>query len=93
MKTRLIILLGLSSALCLSACQSTKTLLGKRDNGSLDYRQTQKLDPILLPQEQRAPMPIFVPIYDTPDITSEQVDPFTNATGTQYQLPKPPTVR
>ena len=44
--------LVLGSTLVLSGCQATKNLLGKRDNGSLDYQQSEKLAPIELPAAQ-----------------------------------------
>lgn len=33
----------LGSTLVLSGCQSAKNLLGKRDNGSLEYQQSKSL--------------------------------------------------
>ena len=51
----------LGSTLVLSGCQSAKNLLGKRDNGSLEYQQSKKLVPIELPANKE-PAP-FVPLY------------------------------
>ena len=76
----------LGSALVLSGCQSTKELLGKRDNGSLDYQQSKKLAPIELPAAQE-PVP-FVPLYATPNAGVNTLE-LQNASGNQYQLPKP----
>lgn len=74
----------------LTGCQSIKNVLGKRDNGSLDYLHATKLDPIRLPaQQQTAP---FVPLYEVPTVSGEVI-PSTNDSGKQYQLPRPPQVR
>ena len=78
--------LVLGSTLVLSGCQATKNLLGKRDNGSLDYQQSKKLAPIELPAAQEtAP---FVPLYSTPN-TGANTLTLQNESGNQYQLPKP----
>ncbi len=77
-------------AIALTGCSATKNLLGKRDNGSLDYRTAQKIDPIKLPANQ--PSAEFVPLYQTPTVTGD-VPAFTNESGKQYALPKPPSVR
>ena len=78
--------LVLGSTLVLSGCQSTKNLLGKRDNGSLDYQQSKKLAPIELPAAQEtAP---FVPLYSTPNAGANTLT-LQNESGNQYQLPKP----
>lgn len=90
MKILILSTVFLASMITLAGCQTIKSTLGKRDNGSLDYRKTQKLDPIRLPQGQQAAT--FVPLYDTPDVTSEQVAPLTNDSGRQYQLPAPPKI-
>lgn len=79
----------LSVVTVLAGCSTTKSLLAKRDNGSLDYRQSQKLDPIALPKDQ-ASAP-FVPLYQTP-VVQEPLPDFVNETGKQYQLPKPPSM-
>lgn len=76
--------LVLGSTLVLSGCQATKSLLGKRDNGSLDYQQSKKLAPIELPAAQEtAP---FVPLY--PNVGANTLK-LQNESGNQYQLPKP----
>ena len=78
--------LVLGSTLILSGCQSTKELLGKRDNGSLDYQDSKQLAPIELPATQEtAP---FVPLYATPDVGGNTLE-LQNESGKQYQLPKP----
>ncbi|MGO2385925.1 MAG: hypothetical protein ACTH6Z_02230 [Psychrobacter sp.] len=78
--------LVLGSTLVLSGCQATKDLLGKRDNGSLDYQQSKKLAPIELPAAQEtAP---FVPLYSTPNAGANTLK-LQNESGNQYQLPKP----
>jgi len=78
--------LVLGSTLVLSGCQATKNLLGKRDNGSLDYQQSKKLAPIELPAAQEtAP---FVPLYSTPNAGANTLQ-LQNESGNQYQLPKP----
>ncbi|MGE6244596.1 hypothetical protein ACQKCF_01160 [Psychrobacter proteolyticus] len=78
--------LVLGSTLVLSGCQATKNLLGKRDNGSLDYQQSKKLAPIELPAAQEtAP---FVPLYSTPNVGANTLQ-LQNESGNQYQLPKP----
>lgn len=76
----------LGSTLVLSGCQATKNLLGKRDNGSLEYQQSKKLAPIELPADQEtAP---FVPLYPTPNAGANTLT-LQNESGSQYQLPKP----
>lgn len=78
--------LVLGSAFVLSGCQSAKNLLGKRDNGSLEYQQSKKLAPIELPAAQEtAP---FVPLYPTPNVGANTLK-LQNESGSQYQLPKP----
>ncbi|WP_227511179.1 hypothetical protein [Psychrobacter sp. P11G3] len=78
--------LVLGSTLVLGGCQATKNLLGKRDNGSLDYQQSKKLAPIELPAAQEtAP---FVPLYSTPNAGANTLQ-LQNESGNQYQLPKP----
>lgn len=76
-------------AVALTGCQAVKGTLAKRDNGSLDYVNAKKLDPIRLPAHQ-ATAP-FVPLYDVPQVTGANAVP-TNSTGKQYQLPAPPKV-
>lgn len=80
----LFIIIG--STLVLSGCQATKDLLGKRDNGSLEYQQSQKLTPLQLPADQQT-VP-FVPLYATPSV-SQNTLVLQNEAGKQYQLPQP----
>ena len=76
----------MGSTLILSGCQSAKDFLGKRDNGSLTYQQSQKLTPLQLPADQQtAP---FVPLYPTSTIGTNTLV-LQNDAGKQYQLPKP----
>lgn len=78
--------LVLGSTLVLSGCQSAKNLLGKRNNGSLEYQQSKKLAPIELPAAQEtAP---FVPLYPTPNAGVNTLK-LQNESGSQYQLPQP----
>lgn len=78
--------LVLGSTLVLSGCQATKDLLGKRDNGSLEYQKSKKLAPIELPADQEtAP---FVPLYPTPNAGANTLK-LQNESGRQYQLPQP----
>nr|WP_279382835.1 hypothetical protein [Moraxella catarrhalis] len=49
-----------------------------------------KLAPIQLPAQQ--PAAEFTPLYHTPNSVSQLLD-FTNESGKQYQLPRPPSVR
>lgn len=76
----------LGSTVVLSGCQATKSFLGKRDNGSLDYQDSTKLAPIQLPVAQDT-VP-FVPLYPTPNVGANTL-PLQNDAGKQYQLPKP----
>lgn len=76
----------MGSTLVLSGCQSTKELLGKRDNGSLEYQQSKKLAPVELPADQET-LP-FVPLYPTPSTGANTLN-LQNESGSQYQLPKP----
>ncbi len=76
----------LGSTLVLSGCQSIKEFVGKRDNGSLEYQQSQKLAPLQLPVDaDTAP---FVPLYPTPNVGENTLE-LQNESGKQYQLPKP----
>ncbi|WLP94717.1 hypothetical protein [Psychrobacter sp. M13] len=76
----------MGSTLVLSGCQATKDFIGKRDNGSLEYQQSQKLAPLQLPTDQQtAP---FVPLYPTPNVGQNTLV-LQNEAGKQYQLPKP----
>ena len=76
----------LGSTFVLSGCQSIKNVLGKRDNGSLEYQQSKKLAPIELPANKE-PAP-FVPLYPTPNAGTNTLT-LKNDSGSQYQLPKP----
>ena len=76
----------LGSTFVLSGCQSIKNVLGKRDNGSLEYQQSKKLVPIELPANKE-PAP-FVPLYPTPNAGTNTLT-LKNDSGSQYQLPKP----
>ena len=76
----------MGSSLVLSGCQSVKGFLGKRDNGSLTYQQSQKLAPLQIPADQQT-VP-FVPLYPTPSIGTNTLI-LQNEAGKQYQLPKP----
>lgn len=79
--------LTVSLVLGLTGCSATKNLLSKRDNGSLNYQSSKKLDPILLPAEQE---PVsFIPLYDTPAVKENTLN-LSNESGKQYRLPKPP---
>ena len=79
----------LGSTLVLSGCQATKDLLGKRDNGSLEYQDSKKLAPIDLPAATEAAP--FVPLYATPNAGANTLN-LENESGKQYQLPKPQRV-
>lgn len=76
----------LGSTLVLSGCQSAKDLLGKRDNGSLDYQQSQKIAPMELPADNETAA--FTPLYPTPNVGTNTLE-LQNESGNQYQLPKP----
>lgn len=78
--------LVLGSTLVLSGCQTAKGVLGKRDNGSLEYQQSQKLAPLEMPVAQQAAP--FVPLYPTPNL-GENTLQLQNESGKQYRLPKP----
>lgn len=80
----------LASAVVLSGCTAVKNVLSNRDNGSLDYRDAQKLPPIQLPAHQ--PSAKFIPLYQTPSTVGELPN-YTNESGKQYQLPRPPHAR
>lgn len=73
----------------LTGCQSLKSTLAKRDNGSLDYIHAKKLPPLNLPADlQTAP---FTPLYAVPEATNST--PLVSPTQKQYRLPTPPTHR
>ncbi len=76
----------MGSTLVLSGCQAAKGFLGKRDNGSLEYQQSQKLAPLQLPADQQAAP--FIPLYPTPNVGQNTLE-LQNEAGKQYQLPKP----
>ena len=76
----------LGSTLVLSGCQTAKGIIGKRDNGSLDYQDSKKLAPIQLPAAQEAAE--FTPLYATPNLGGNTLK-LENESGKQYQLPKP----
>lgn len=80
----------LVTIVALSGCSTAKSWWGKRDDGSLKYQSSVKLDPIKLPADQAAAD--FIPLYPTPTVA--QVDTsLTNESGKQFALPKPPTVQ
>lgn len=83
---RAMLALLLGSTLVLSGCQTAKNLIGKRDNGSLEYQDSKKLVPIQLPAEQDTAA--FVPLYPTPNMGVNTLI-LQNDAGKQYQLPKP----
>lgn len=76
----------LSSTVVLSGCQTAKGVIGKRDNGSLDYQSSKKLAPLQLPANQNTAA--FVPLYPTPSVGANTLI-LQNDAGKQYQLPKP----
>ena len=82
--TLLTVILG--STLVLSGCQTAKNVIGKRDNGSLDYQSSKKLAPLQLPVNQNTAA--FVPLYPTPSVGANTLT-LQNDAGKQYQLPKP----
>lgn len=83
---RAIVALIVGSTLVLSGCQTIKGVVSKRDNGSLDYQQSQKIAPLQLPVDQdTAP---FVPLYSTPTVGANTLT-LQNESGKQYQLPRP----
>ena len=82
--TLLTVILGSTSVL--SGCQTAKNVIGKRDNGSLDYQSSKKLAPLQLPVNQNTAA--FVPLYPTPSVGANTLT-LQNDAGKQYQLPKP----
>lgn len=72
--------------LLISGCSSIKNTFGKRDNGSLDYRNSQLLDPIQIPVEKQTQL--FTPLYPTVRAGKSPIK-VTNESGKQYQLPEP----
>lgn len=81
-----LLMLIVGSTLLLSGCQSAKGFLSKRDNGSLEYQQSQKLAPLQMPTNQNAAP--FTPLYPTPNV-GENTLILQNDAGKQYQLPQP----
>ena len=79
-----------TSVLILTGCDTLKGWVGKRDNGSLDYQHSQKINPIQLPEGQKTAE--FAQLYPTPTVGENRLD-VTNDAGTQYELPKPPQAR
>ena len=78
--------LSMIAMLSLVGCQTIKGWTNKIDNGSLDYAEAKKLEPIKLPVEQQtAP---FTPLYPTPNV-GENTLPITDEDGKRYQLPPP----
>lgn len=75
----------LLAVLALTACQNVKSLMAKRDNGSLDYTTAQKLPPLLLPAKQQTAK--FAPLYHVPDT---QGVPMVEEGAKRYTLPPPP---
>lgn len=82
--------LMLVATLAVSGCSTIKGWTGKRDNGSLNYQKSHKLEPIRLPVGQASGD--FVPLYPTPT-AGENTLTLTNSSGSQYALPKPPKVQ
>lgn len=80
----------LSSSVILTGCGTLKGWFGKRDNGTLDYQKSQKLDPIKLPANQAHAE--FSPLYPTPSASQPNSLTLTNEAGKQYELPKPPKI-
>lgn len=85
-----LITLAVSLSLSMTGCSTLKGWLGKKDNGSLDYQKSHKLDPIKLPINQNTAT--FTPLYPVPDNAPANTLNLTNESGARYQLPKPPTV-
>ncbi|MGP4712652.1 MULTISPECIES: hypothetical protein [unclassified Psychrobacter] len=78
--------LVLGSTVVLSGCQTAKGWLSQRDNGSLEYQDSQKLAPLELPVAQNTAA--FIPLYPTPRAGVNTLT-LENEAGKQYQLPKP----
>nr|WP_317199605.1 hypothetical protein [uncultured Psychrobacter sp.] len=78
--------LVLGSTVVLSGCQTAKGWLSQRDNGSLEYQDSQKLAPLELPVAQNTAA--FIPLYPTPKAGVNTLT-LENEAGKQYQLPKP----
>ena len=84
-----IVTLFLVSTLVLTGCSTVKGWVSKKDNGSLDYQKSKKLDPIKLPANQSSAT--FTPLYPTPNQTPNNTLDLTNESKARYTLPKPPT--
>ncbi|WP_066804818.1 hypothetical protein [Moraxella oblonga] len=82
--------LMLVASVMATGCSTIKAYTSKRNDGSLKYQQSQKLDPIQLPVGQQTAD--FTPLYATPQVEGG-LSNFTNEAGRQYELPKPPQVR
>lgn len=80
----LVVIMG--STVVLGGCQSVKSVIGKRNNGSLDYQNSQKLAPLQLPANKETGA--FIPLYPTPNVGTNTLT-LQNDAGKQYQLPKP----
>lgn len=80
----------LAVSVALTGCTTIKDYMGKRSNGTLDYQNSQKLDPLALPAGQQTAE--FTPLYPTPHVGENTLN-LTNSAGRQYELPKPPQVR
>lgn len=80
----------ISACLALTGCSTLKGWIGKKDNGSLDYQKSQKLDPIKLPVDQATGT--FSPLYPVPSNAPSNTLDLTNSSNARYALPKPPTV-
>lgn len=90
------LLVMIMSLAILTGCQSVhkgtqgfKNLLGKKDNGSLDYMSAKKLPPVQLPAQKSNIE--FVPLYAVPNVPKNTLN-LTNEAGKQYRLPKPPKI-
>lgn len=74
----------------LSGCTTVKGWMGKHNNGSLDYQSSKKLEPLQLPVNQETAS--FTPLYPTPNAKPSNLT-LTNASGKQFEMPKPPTAK
>lgn len=84
--TMQVLVIGVSSLVALSGCQATKSMFGRVEDGSLAYKNAEKLEPMQLPAETKtAP---FIPLYPTPEVGSNTLD-LENDSGNRYKLPKP----
>ncbi|WP_019673122.1 hypothetical protein [Psychrobacter lutiphocae] len=81
-----ITLIGVSSITLLSGCQATQGFFSSFNNGSLAYQDSEKLEPLQLPEDQEtAP---FIPLYPTPPVGVNTLD-LENESGKRYKLPAP----